>query len=197
MKVDFTSSYRPGAVRPWDIHGPQPAFARLQKSGKIGKKVLDVGCGTGELVLYLASLGHQVVGLDSVPTALAEARGKAKHRGLKVKFVAGDALDMKLKGRFDTVLDSGLFHIFGPVQQRRYLAQVARLLKPGGNFCALCFSDRQPGEFPPSRMRRDDFIKAFRPPWKILSLSRTLFRRVDLPPAQAWILVATNLTSSL
>ena len=75
--------------------------------------MLDAGCGTGENALYLGSLGVSVLGVDVAETALAIARAKAADRGIKVEFAATEAFELERLGRkFDTVLDSGLFHTF-------------------------------------------------------------------------------------
>ena len=52
---------------PWDTGRPQPAIVKLAEAGQIRGSVLDVGCGTGENVLYLAAKGHETWGLDFVP----------------------------------------------------------------------------------------------------------------------------------
>src|SRR5512135_2383123 len=107
----FVSFYE--GTPPWDIPGPQPVIARLEESGEIHGSVLDAGCGTGENALFLASKGHEVWGLDFVPAALERARAKARERGLDVVFGEGNALELEALGRrFDTVIDSGLFHVF-------------------------------------------------------------------------------------
>ena len=62
---------------PWDIGRPQQEIVRLEKTGQITGTVLDVGCGTGDNALFLASCGHEVVGLDSVERAIEAARRKA------------------------------------------------------------------------------------------------------------------------
>jgi 2-polyprenyl-3-methyl-5-hydroxy-6-metoxy-1,4-benzoquinol methylase len=86
---------------------------RLASEGEFAAAVLDVGCGTGENALHVASLGFSVLGVDVAETALAIAREKAAERRIQVEFVAGDAFQLKHLGRtFQTVLDCGLFHTF-------------------------------------------------------------------------------------
>ena len=61
---------------PWDIEKPQQEFVRI--AGEIGDEVLDVGCGTGEHVMYFAENGHEVWGIDASPRAILKAKKKAK-----------------------------------------------------------------------------------------------------------------------
>jgi hypothetical protein len=65
-----------GDPAPWDVGQPQPAIVRLASEGGFAGAVLDAGCGTGENVLHLASLGLSVLGVDVAETALAIARAK-------------------------------------------------------------------------------------------------------------------------
>ncbi len=58
----FNHAY--GGTPPWDISRPQAECVRLEESGEIRGSVLDVGCGTGEHVLYLARRGHEAWGID-------------------------------------------------------------------------------------------------------------------------------------
>ena len=96
---------------PWDIGRPQPAFISLATSQQIRDPVLDVGCGTGENVLYIAGLGFDVTGVDSARAAIETAREKAKRRNVRANFRVVDALDLACLGTtFETVIDSGLFH---------------------------------------------------------------------------------------
>jgi len=87
---------------------------RAAARGGFAGAVLDVGCGTGENALHVASLGWPVLGVDVAETALAIARAKAAERGIAAEFAAADALHLERLGRrFETVLDCGLFHTFG------------------------------------------------------------------------------------
>src|SRR6202035_898638 len=119
MANSFESSYL--GTPAWDICRPQPAIVRLAETGQITGSVLDVGCGTGENVLYLAEHGHAAAGIDGAPTAIKKARAKAKRRGLTASFEVGDALNLPTPEReFDTVIDSGLFHVFSDDERLRF-----------------------------------------------------------------------------
>lgn len=131
----FEQMYRSDAPPPWDLGGPTPGVAALE----------EAGCGTGENALYLAAKGHRVVGIDAAPTAIARARDKARERGLDVTFEVADACELAgCAGRFDTVLDSGLFHSLTGHEQARYVAALRRATRAGAVVHLLCFSDRTP-----------------------------------------------------
>jgi len=158
---------------PWDIPGPQPAFARLAWSGAITGRVLDVGCGTGENALFLAARGLDVVGLDASETAIAKARAKADARRAGAVFLVGDALELSTLGRqFDTVIDSGLLHVLSDDDRARLVASVASVLRCGGRYYVLCFSEHAsiPG---PRRLTADDLRAAFSVGWALESITPT------------------------
>ena len=140
----FEAAYQAGGV-PWDIGGPQPEVVALAAEGEFVGDVLDVGCGSGENALYLASLGRRVLGVDAAPTAIARAREKAAARDLPAAFLVADALDLgKLRRRFETALDCGLFHTLDPEERRPYAQSLCEVLSPGGTLQLLCFSDEEP-----------------------------------------------------
>jgi 2-polyprenyl-3-methyl-5-hydroxy-6-metoxy-1,4-benzoquinol methylase len=67
--------------------------------------ILDIGCGTGTLSVVLASLGHQVTGMDLSTAMLANAKTKANARGLQIEYLVGDAAFPGLAPRkFDIIL---------------------------------------------------------------------------------------------
>src|SRR5438552_1798637 len=108
----FLAAYD-GPTPPWDIGRPQRPFVDAEAAGLVVDPVIDIGCGTGENALYLASRGHEVTGVDLVPRAVEAARAKAKDRGLAVRFDVADALDLGAPGkRYRTAIDSGVFHAF-------------------------------------------------------------------------------------
>ncbi len=176
----FQSMYQGQA--PWDIPGPQPEIVRLEESGAIAGSVLDAGCGTGENALYLASRGHEVWGVDFVPVAIERAMHKAEQRGLGVRFQVADALELdKLARTFDTVIDCGLFHTFGDEERPAYVAGLARVVRPGGRFHMLCFSDREPPGEGPRRVTQREIRDTFRDGWEVREIREARFAIVDQP----------------
>jgi SAM-dependent methyltransferase len=149
----WDASYQ-GGPAPWDTGRPQPAIVRLASKGAFAGAVLDVGCGTGENALHVASLGVAVLGVDGAETALAMARDKARDRGIDAEFAVGDAFQLARLGRtFETVLDSGMFHTCDADERPRYVASLASVTAPGGTVYVLCFGDEgpDPGPHPVSR----------------------------------------------
>ena len=165
---------------PWEIGRPQPALAEV--AGEFRGRVLDVGCGTGEHALLAASMGLQAIGLDAAPTALQMAREKAGERGLNVPFIEGDALELAtiFDEPFDTVIDSGLFHVMGDETRPLYVAALGTVTAPGGRYHLLCFSDQAPGEGGPRRVTESDIRAAFADGWRIDSLERTTIQSTGM-----------------
>lgn len=157
----FEGSYREGSP-PWDIGRPQPVIVALEESGAVSDPVLDAGCGTGENTLYLASRGHEVLGIDGAPAAVAAARTKADERGLEAEFVEGDALDVASLGRvFGTVVDVGFFHSLGDEERLTWAAQLRAALSPGGRYHMLCFSEHAQVSGGPRRVTQDEIRGTF------------------------------------
>jgi len=158
----WDDAYARGVPAPWDIGQPQPAFVRLAERGLLTGQVLDAGCGTGEQTLLAASSGADALGVDVSPLAIERARSKAAARGIKARFEVADALRLADLGRnFDTIIDSGLFHVFDDDSRARYVASLASVLRPGGRLYLMCFSDRQPGTVGPRRVRQDELRATF------------------------------------
>lgn len=183
--------YEASTPAPWDISRPQPAFIRLADSGLLAGRVLDAGCGTGEHTLLAAARGADAVGLDVSPRAIEQARRKAAERGITARFEVADMLDLGQLGlTFDTVIDSGLFHVFDDGERARYVISLASALRPDGTCYLMCFSDRQPGTFGPRRVRRDELITAFRDGWTVTDIAAAAFELnpgLDTPTAHAWL----------
>ena len=104
-------------------------FVRLADEGRLTGRLLDAGCGTGENALLAASRGADVTGIDVAPTAIARPSANASERGLTARFDVADALGLgRLSLTVDTVIDSGVFHVFGDDDRARYVASLAAVL---------------------------------------------------------------------
>ncbi|MEC3953654.1 class I SAM-dependent methyltransferase [Nocardia sp. CDC153] len=180
---------------PWDIDRPQPAFAALAESGALHGRVLDLGCGTGEHALLAAGLGLDATGIDQSAQALELARAKAADRGLKASFRRHNALDLASLGEtFDTVLDCGLFHLFDGADRAALVSGLTAIVRPGGHYHLLGFSDRQPGDWGPHRLSRTDIESAFpAADWHLDSLEPATLDINPTPvPVAAWLAAFTR-----
>jgi cyclopropane fatty-acyl-phospholipid synthase-like methyltransferase len=153
----------------WEIGRPQAEIVRLERDGELVGRVLDVGCGTGENALYLAAHGHDTWGIDFAPKAVRAARAKAEERGNSAVFREASALDLgTLEETFDTVVDSGLFHVFLDRHRPAYSESVRSVLRPGGRFFLLCFSEAEPTEWGgPRRVSQGELRKTFATGWQL------------------------------
>lgn len=100
-----------------------------------GAAVLDVGCGTGTLALWIkqAQPAARVTGLDGDPAILAIARRKTERAGVEVQFDSGFSYAVPYaNGSFDRVVSSLFFHHLTHDAKRQTITEILRVLKPGG-----------------------------------------------------------------
>jgi SAM-dependent methyltransferase len=195
---DWDDSYV-GAAPPWDVGRPQPAFLRLADAGALTGALLDSGCGTGEHTILAAGRGADALGIDISQRAIEIARRKADERGVEASFRVHDALHLDALGEsFETILDSGLFHVFDDAARARYVTALHVALRPGGHLHLMCFSDRQPGDWGPRRVTEGELRAAFESGWRFDSL---IPERFDINPglgtpiAEAWLADIVRLAS--
>ncbi|MDQ2638144.1 MAG: class I SAM-dependent methyltransferase [Actinomycetota bacterium] len=170
----FDDAYKAGTA-PWVIGQPQPAIVGLEQTGLIRGEVLDVGCGAGEHTILLTSLGYKVLGVDYAPSAVAYARSNAEDKGVDARFEVADAMDLG-DNRYDTIVDSALFHIFDEADRTRYVRSLHAACRAGGLVHVLALSDRGRGFGP--QVSETDLRDAFGERWTVESLTETTYRGV-------------------
>ena len=188
--MDWDSVYREEAEfegpPPWNIGEPQPELAALIAAGKFRSDVLDAGCGFAELSLALAAEGYTVVGIDLTPTAITAADKAAQERGLtNASFEQADITSFTgHDDRFNTVVDSTLFHSL-PVDDRDgYLGSVHRAAAPGASYYVLVFAK---GAFPaemetkPNEVDEDELRAAVSKYWEVDEI-RPAYVHANIPP---------------
>ena len=190
----WDDAYR--ATPPWVIGRPQPAFVELVRNGELSPgRVLDVGCGTGENATFLAQNGFLVTGIDLVRDAILAANARAAERKVKVDFRVGNALSMELgEDEFDNVIDSGLFHTFSDQERVVFTQEIARVLRKGGKYFMMCFSEKEPTSWGgPRRVTRREIEQTFSRFFKINYIHDTLFAtRIHNTGGRAYLTSATK-----
>lgn len=186
LVAEFEAAYT--TTPPWDIGEPQPAFAELAATGRLRGRVLDVGCGTGEHVLMAAAAGCESVGIDIASSAIRLAQEKANERGFSARFVVGDARNLAaLGGQFDVILDCGLFHVFDDEDRAPFVASLASVIRPGGEYFMLCFSENEPSGWGPRRVTQAEIKAAFAHGWRVDAIEPADINvTVRAEPARSW-----------
>ncbi|MDD2717867.1 MAG: class I SAM-dependent methyltransferase [Candidatus Wallbacteria bacterium] len=97
-------------------------------------KLLELGCGAGNMTVWLSGLGYDTYGIDIAPTAIEWARERAEKLGVAVSLTLGNVIELaEFKDSFfDFVFDSHCLHcIIGP-DRLKLLKSIHRVLKPNG-----------------------------------------------------------------
>ena len=113
-----------------------------------GQRILEIGCGTGNLALLVKRLHPdvEVVGLDPDPKALARARRKADHAGLAVQLDQGFSQELPYPDScFDGAFSSFMFHHLDLDTKAATLRETRRVLKPRGSLHLLDFGGHSHG----------------------------------------------------
>ncbi len=105
------------------------AWALASLDPGTGKRVLDLGCGAGNIAGWLVGHGFEVTGIDISPTAIAWASERAIQGA---RFVVGDVV-ANIPGEYDFVIDGHCLHCIVGDDRARLLANVRGALVPGGN----------------------------------------------------------------
>ncbi|MFZ0698574.1 MAG: class I SAM-dependent methyltransferase [Thermoplasmata archaeon] len=163
---------------PWFDPGPSPSTRRAVSERFLPKRgsVLDVGCGAGSNVIFLAQSGYEAHGIDISPGAVAAALERAAQARVRVDVREGDALALPFPdGALDGVIDHGCFHTL-PIHRRPdYAAEVQRVLRREGRFVLTWVAREHTGpRGPPHRPSLEEVASVFE--------SRFLFTRTAFQP---------------
>jgi SAM-dependent methyltransferase len=131
---------------PWDTQISPPELLAFIKEHPPGR-ALDLGCGTGTNVITLAKAGWEAMGIDFVPSAIAQARRKTVRAKVTCTFRVGDVtrLTSDLYNQ-NLILDIGCFHGLAAPQRTAYLDGIRRALAPSGHWLVYVHVVVQPEE---------------------------------------------------
>jgi len=123
-------------------------------------KLLELGCGAGNMSLWLATKGYQVYGIDIAPTAIEWADEHSTKLGVSATFSVGSVVNLEeyADNVFDFVLDGHCLHCIIGNDRARCLENVNRILKPGGYFLVktMCGPVKDTGLFPEGQVYDSD-----------------------------------------
>lgn len=186
---DWDERYRSGNL-PWDTGKPDDDLTKLVGEETISPcAAMELGCGTGTNVIWLAQQGFSVVGVDISPTAIEMARKKLATAGVDYTLITLDILEETVPGGpFGFVFDRGCFHSFdSPEERAGFAAAVTKHLEPGGLWLSLLGNaDDPPRDIGPPQRSATDIALAVEPHFEILELSTTHFNVEQPDPPRAW-----------
>jgi len=168
----WESRYQQGTDR-WDLGKAAPAFLSSIQSDHappLGKTIV-LGCGRGYEAVLFAQAGHDVVGVDFAPSAIAEGKQLAQRGNLPVAFVQEDIFNLPETyfNRFDYVVEHTCFCALPLEKRTAYIHLVHSLLKSQGEMLAIFFTHQRSGG-PPHGIQPSQIRALFSPYFEILQL---------------------------
>jgi len=186
----FDSVYHDTA--PWEVGGAQPAMRRLLAAHPPSGPILDLGSATGDLAVYLATLGHEVLGVEFVRSAVERARHKASQLppdiAKRLRFEVADAARPSALGiTFGAVTDSGFLHLLDTDETDSFIEDLGKALALGGRYYLHEFAVEFPIENVPRAVTEQELTSRFneRTGWRILGLLDTEFHSRVAQPTKA------------
>jgi SAM-dependent methyltransferase len=129
--ADFDRFYRL-PITPWGDRRIPPELKALAQQGT-PRSSLELGCGIGRFSRYLVSQGICATAVDFSAVAIEKARRRVAADSVKPTFLVGDVTQLEgVEGPFDFSFDVGCFHCLDAKGMQAYVAELHRLLRPGG-----------------------------------------------------------------
>ncbi len=186
--------YENGRV-PWDDELPPPEIMALTDKLSPGR-ALDLGCGYGRSSIYLARHGWQVVGVDFISLAVADAISRAERAGVSdnVNFHLGRVTDLHfLQPPFDLALDVGCMHALNDKDLIRYRDGLLRLLRPGGLYVLFAHLRDEAADVPGRGVYEESIHELFSRQFTLENVRHGMTQVEDKPPwASAWFWFRRN-----
>jgi ubiquinone/menaquinone biosynthesis C-methylase UbiE len=121
-------------LAPWawgDIRIPKELIELVKTNNP--KTSLEFGCGLGRFSRFMVNQGIQTTGVDFSSVAIENAMKRVANDKYKPTYIVGDVTNLgNIKQLFDISYDIGCFHCLNEDGQKKYVSEVFRLLKPGG-----------------------------------------------------------------
>lgn len=133
---------------PWNMEDPPRIFVEFVESGWIAPcKAVDLGCGAGNHAVWFAGKGFEMTGMDLSPNAVEHAGRLAEKKGVTCLFRSTDMTRevVGFDSAFDFAYDWEVLHHVFPEDRERYARNVHRMLRPGGRYLSVCFSESDKG----------------------------------------------------
>ena len=126
---------------------PFPEFeAFFERYNKTHAKILDLGCGQGRDALFIARMGHQVVGVDISKTGVAQMLEEAKQEGLEVLGVEADIVEYEPSGEYDVVILDRVLHMLKEDSERQAVLEKAGAVTKSGGFILIADTPKHQGQ---------------------------------------------------
>jgi SAM-dependent methyltransferase len=166
---------------PWDFVSPPDELVGLVDAKYLKPcRALDIGCGTGTSVTYLASKGFDAHGLDISKVAIRKALAKARAMDVRCDLRVMDFLDVKalskLSTAFDLILDVGCFHSLSIEDRSKYKKSLNLVSAPRTKYLLWCFLRGSLLNYGPPGVDRDEAEITFATQFRVLekrSLNRS------------------------
>ena len=130
MATDYDRLYGESANA---LGAPTQAFVDFfDRYGREDARVLDVGCGQGRDALFIARLGHRVLGVDLSANGIAGMTAAASAEGLQIDGVVADITGYRPDGVFDVVVIDRTLHMLAAPARLSVLARLLEHVAPGG-----------------------------------------------------------------
>jgi SAM-dependent methyltransferase len=138
--LNASSNGRPGSNSWWKL-GVNQELIRLVENGRIKPcRTVELGCGSGKNLVFLAKYGFDVTGIEKTPVALEMGRKRLKMAGVSATLLQDDIAELKnVQGEFDLLVDLGQLHDLTEKDRDRYVDSMLHLTHPGSQFLLYCY----------------------------------------------------------